>query len=788
MRALPPIVRRARRVALAIVPVMLLSLPAFAQASVTVSGTVVDQQSQQPVAGAVLTIPGSGIRTTSDDGGRFTLAAERDFATIVVTRIGYAKKQVAVADKNLPLVIELVRAAMPLSGLEVTGRSLPKDQLTNAQSVGTLTTQDLQRGNGLSLENSLNTLPGVLMQSRTPWGGAHITIRGYYPNFSQNSNGFGYQLFLNDIPVTDATGFTVMDDIDYSALGSVEVVKGPASSRYGGAIAGAVSLRTATPAPQQTSIAQDGAGGSDGLFRTNTTFATATDRSGIVVNYGHQTYDGFRPNSTSKKDFARFTGDFKSGDDHVISTYFSYNNSFEQLSGEIDENDFYNRLAIDNPVYALNHSHIAIESSRAGVTDRYRINRTFDNQATVFATEQLMSQPFAHGFTDTNRFSFGARNALEVATRVSGLKLDGVVGGSFQKTNYTANGFSLNSGNPSDQENYAMNYYGFSEWNATLPAEVVVTAGVTISKNEFGIRNMLKNKMVNDTTTVLRRSFDAKLTPRASVLKAFGDAASVYASVSTGYTPPALSSIINSDNTINTALKPESAVQYEVGSKGRVLGHRLSYDLALFDLENTDKLVSQKIGAVTSTTNVGKQRNRGAEVTFSYLVMDDPHETISLIRPWVTYTYSHFTYLSFKSDNNNNAATVDFSGRDVARVPRSVFNAGFDASTKFGLYLYGSYQFVDKMYATFDNATSLRPYNLVDAKAGYQRRLCDHFGLDVSAGGDNLLGSTYYTYLFVGPNFKGLAQSKDGGTGDGFILPGSYNPTFYGGAKLTYTF
>jgi hypothetical protein len=60
--------------------------------------------------------------------------------------------------------------------------------------------------------------------------------------------------------------------------------------------------------------------------------------------------------------------------------------------------------------------------------------------------------------------------------------------------------------------------------------------------------------------------------------------------------------------------------------------------------------------------------------------------------------------------------------------------------------------------------------------------------LNVFAGGDNLLGSTYYSFLFVGPNYKGLAQAADGGTGDGYIIPGPYNATFYGSLGLTYTF
>ena len=134
----------------------------------------------------------------------------------------------AVPADGSALAIELVPAAVQLQGLELTGRAIARSQLDVPSSTGTLTGQDLRRADGLALENSVNTLPGVLMQSRTPWGGAHVMIRGYYPNFSQNSNGYGVETYLNDIPVTDASGLTVMDDVDYASLGSLEVIKGPA--------------------------------------------------------------------------------------------------------------------------------------------------------------------------------------------------------------------------------------------------------------------------------------------------------------------------------------------------------------------------------------------------------------------------------------------------------------------------------------------------------------------------------------------------------------------------------
>src|SRR5262249_10533006 len=148
-------------------------------------------------------------------------------------------------------------------------------------------------------------------------------------------------------------------------------------------------------------------------------------------------------------------------------------------------------------------------------------------------------------------------------------------------------------------------------------------------------------------------------------------------------------------------------------------GQRWSYTAALFDMEITDKLVSQRIGVVNTTVNVGKQRDRGVELGLSGLVIDKPEGLIRRLRPWASYTYSDFEYVDFKSDNNNNAATVDFSGNTVARAPKNVFNLGLDADSRVGAYAFASFQHVDKTFVTFDNTTIVKPYDLLSAKLGW---------------------------------------------------------------------
>jgi iron complex outermembrane receptor protein len=337
---------------------------------------------------------------------------------------------------------------------------------------------------------------------------------------------------------------------------------------------------------------------------------------------------------------------------------------------------------------------------------------------------------------------------------------------------------------PSATQNYAVNSYLFTEWDFTLPMNVTLTAGADLIRNTFAVHNLLRNGQLFDTTQTQARTFPTVVAPRAQLQKSFGPHASVYASVSTGYTPPLLANVIASDNSINFGLKPEHAIQYEVGAQGTVVGDRLNGQIALFDLDNRNKLTTQTTNSVTSTTNIGEQRNTGAELSASFLIVDNPASVLSVLRPWASYTYTNAKYVSFKSDNNNNAGTVDFSGNKAARVPQTMWSGGVDASTRAGFYLTSTYQFVGRTPVTFDNSTWVRSYDLLSAKIGYRAMIQRRYRLDLSAGGDNLTNSTYYTFLFVGPNYRGLAQSQDGGTGDGYILPGNYHARYYFSANV----
>jgi iron complex outermembrane receptor protein len=792
--------------------------------SFTVHGTVKDAQTNQPMSGAAVYIPHTAIAINTDAQGMFSLSSATNFDSITVSFLGYATKHIGVQDKSQNISVLLEMSTNSLSNVEILAEK-------QAQSVTTLTEMELNRSSGLSLQDAVNAVPGVTMSSRSPWGGQHIIIRGYYPSTDnghtngENFNGLGYMLYINNIPVTDAGGATVMDDIDLGSLGKVEITKGP-SPLFGSMIAGAVNLYTPRPTPNQSSVQQQVIGGSNGLFRSNTTIMTASDNSDLWINYGHQNYDGFRLHDNSNKDYVSLAGNFYASKKNTVSAYFAYSHSYEELAGEIDSADFYGRKAVSDSNYVGNNSHVAIESFRGGVTDKYQFCKNFSNQTTVFGTGSTLNQYFAHGFTLASNQGFGGRTAFVYETKnTDKMNIEGTVGASFQKSNQSSQGdfilpfiaqpppaFSAYTPGmvPSDVQNYAMNTNVFTQWSLKLPSKLTFTVGANMIVSEFGTKNLLTptgstyignpgflpfttNSLYLDYPTYTK-AFSPVLAPNLSVIKTFNNNVSVYASISSGFAPPVLGQMTNSMGQVAVDLKPEKAIQYELGTKGYIGNmKKLNFQVAVYDMDITDRLVSVTSNKVTSYTNAGEERNMGAELFLKYNLIDDKNKAITLLRPWMSYTYSNYTYVDFKIHGKGKVAedtiAANYSGNKEAAVAPNVFNLGVDLDTKSGFYFRGTFQYVDKVPVTFDNLHYMNSYSLLGAKVGF-KKTWGKFGMDAFVGANNLLGSTYYSFIFVGQNIGELAQGNDPhikqGGGDGYILPAPYGATFYTGLTLKY--
>lgn len=772
-----------------LLPALVLGVAAAAQSQIT--GTVIDAYTNTPLSEVSVTDSSAqrGVRT--DRSGQFSMPCS-SATTLTFSRAGYVAYQRTVANCPAAVQIELTPSAQSLNTVNVAG-ARGGATIKQPQAVTTLSSQDLHRSTGLFLQDAMNLTPGVEMQKRTMAGGQRITIRGY-ANGSDAGNfvGTGYKAYLNGIPITDAEGLTILDDVDFANLGRVDVIRGPASTIYGAGIGGVVNMYTAEPSRAGTNIVQTTTGGSDGLLRSDTRLENASDAASTVLSYGHQTYDSYRVHSASKKDYATFLGEFRPSDKRTVSTFLAYANSRDERAGELDSASFAQKLNAGEARYINNDARSGIESFRAGATHSYSFSDHVQNVATAYVTNNTLEDVYAAGINSKENQSFGARTTFNTDFANLSLPLHGITGAEFQKSNVFAKGYGLSNSVlgalRSDLETHSMQTTIFTQWDASLPAEFTLTAGVSANFIEYQIVDRMANS-ANPTHAdgSGRKTFSPVFTPRVALNRMFGPNMSVYANVSQGYSPPtSADAVIPFTGEPNADLKPERATQYEIGTKGNLIQGRLSYQVALFNLQVKDKLSPQGVfdtdGTVlySYTVNAGDQSDKGVELSAGYALLDNPTRFVSSLRPFVTYTYSDFTYSKFRSTNNDATTTVDYSGKDVVGVAPHVYNLGVDAGLKSGVYANATYHHTDAMPISYDNAHQAPAFGLLSAKIGYAHDVGNGFTFDAYAGGENLTNSLYYTLVFLNHKF-------DSPTPPNMYLPGPYTAKFYGGLKLSYT-
>lgn len=780
------------------------------------SGKVIDEMTSNPISGAKISLDGKKI-VYSDENGYFSYECTQGMKMNVDAQ-DYKSSSIVISNCDQAISIPLtVKNMQAVDEVNVTTHANDgRNKLYMPSSIATLNVNEIKRGNGLFMDDAINTnIPGVYMQRRTVSAGQTFNIRGY-GNGIRGTNGMnsnfdsqGTKVYLNGIAITDAEGITLMDDIDFGSIGNVEVLKGPAGSLYGLAIAGAVNLTTVKPQAGKISVGQDAMMGSYGLQRFTTNVSMATAKSSLMVNYGKQSYDGFMKHTASKKEFVNALGTFEVSDRQSVNVYFGYSNSYDERNGELTKGQYDTLDYSGNPAYIKNNAHSNVISARAGLGHTYRFSKNLSNTTTVFGTGISSNVSSAGGWTDKLPVNYGTRSTLDYKRSLGeNFAISGVTGIEAQRQNSQSIGYGMvkdsnNVNNPYNiigamkSNTYAISktYSYFTEWSLKMPYEISLTAGVGVSNmsielnDRFFVASNNNPSNPNHTTkpSTYANSYNNLVSPHVALNKVFNKQMSVYASYGTGYKAPVSSYFyIPLTGQLNTNLKPEKGTQMEIGTKGSLLNKRLSYEVAAFHTVFTNKMtvvaVPNAANTATSYTyvaNGGTQINNGLEAMVRYNLIQSESGMVTALTPFVNATYSNFTYGDFKYQQLNSSkdqvVEVDYSGKKVAGVPPLTLNAGFDLVMKSGIYANMTYSYRDSVYYTSDNLNKANSYSLVNGKIGYRKVFANHYSVDAYFGINNMTSQQYYVMLFVN-------QTPD------VYLPGPNNVNFFGGINFKYIF
>lgn len=716
---------------------MIIACTSFAQK--TIKGKITDKSGGMPLSGATISF-GNKAGTTTDKDGIFIIECGKT-SRITVSFVGYESQTINIKDCDEDLKIELVSLGQSLDNVEISATSSQnKSLLAQPQSITKLSNVELKRGQGIFLDDAIQTsVPGVIMNRRTVSGGQQFNIRGYgngsrgTRGISSNFDGQGYKVYLNGIPITDAEGITTLDDIDYGSIGKVEIVKGPAGTLYGQAISGAINFSITPSQRGRTSLEQQTMFGNYGLQRYTTILQAASERSGILLTYGKQKSDGFSIHNSSHKDFVNFVGDFNLGSKQVMSIFLGYTDSYDQRLGELTLQQWAAKDYSGNIEYIKRDGHSHVSTFRAGISHTYLFTSNISNTTSLFGTGFRSDVSSAGGWTDKTSVNYGFRTSFNTKFAVgNGASLSGITGMEVQRQDAHAAGYNMKA-NPADPNPGGPWVYGtspywivnaltsnnafvttptayFTEWTLALPHDLSLVAGIGLSTQ----RIVLDDRFNSPNATVVRpahfdTSYTKMVSPHFAINKIFKKGISVYASYSTGYKAPVSSYFFITTPTVgstpatakvNDVLKPEKGTQFEIGTKGNMFREKLVYQLALFSLKFKDKMTSISVPvpatpptatAYSYMVNGGEQDHKGIEAFVKYDVVKNS-KAFANITPFINFTYSDFKYgdnfvlKSGSTTNNAGIDTLDYSGLNVFGVPKIMVSWGVDMTMRCGAY------------------------------------------------------------------------------------------------------
>lgn len=692
-----------------------------------------------------------------------------------------------------------------IDSLHLTSRIKIKEEkerlINNAQATDLLKTYDVERNHPVFLEQSLGTLPGVQVEKRTQFGGQRVVVRGY--GNDQKFNNWGVKFYLNGVPITNADGVTVLEDIDFSLINNMEVIKGPAATRYGGGAGGVVKFSISPDAKKGTVLSQQLTLGSFGLFQTNTKVETVNEKSTILFNYGHLQSDGFRPRGNTNKNNYTFLGNFKISPKQELMVYATHNNSFEGVAGQISLQDYYAGKDPGNLAYARKNAANHFISSRAMINHKWNILPTLSNNTSIFYHHLDTKRTAAGAAENSQQPGYGVRSVFQWDENLSRdfdnhVELGGeymvsrslISNYRFEKKTITPplNMRPISKASYFKYNNYALSVFlvnrlSYKPWNLDL---VLGVSGNTMGYDRtdlFAYPNLVPdyNKDLS-----FKKEFPTEFSPQIALQKRWKKQI-FNLTFSQGYnTPTANAAFIKDAGIANDNLNVERSSMFDFTAKG-TLGHsKFDYQVSIFNIDVKDKLTQlwNNTEKYSYWSNTGHQKNKGTELSLRYLHTSTGF--IERIEPYFNLSLYDFKYSNFRSENKK--GVKDYSGNKIVGVPSTKYSIGLDLDTKIGVYVRNTFNYMSDVYTDFANTIQIKGFPQYNAKIGYKKSF-GKFDLDAFVAGNNLTNHINYSFIFVGDAIG------DTDLGNGYpadvttdINPGYHKAYFFGGLNIKYRF
>ncbi|MEO7520279.1 MAG: TonB-dependent receptor, partial [Gemmatimonas sp.] len=498
--------------------------------------------------------------------------------------------------------------------------------LTTPLAITKLTASQLRAFNGFGLDEALARVPGLIAQSRYGTSDIRLAIRGFGArgagDRSNSGTSRGIRLLLDGFPETEPDGRTAMDQFDLATAETIEVIRSSASSLWGNAAGGVISVST-VPESRTPSAEVQAIFGAFGLARYVARVSSPLGAGGVVYgNFTNTSFDGWRVHSDARR--ALFNGGASGmvGDNTKLGIFLVATDNLLHVPGPLTQAQVDADPKQSNATYLSRDERRHNRSGRLGVSIDRTLGAESSISSTFYVNPKFLQRSERNTFRDFTRYHVGG-NVLGRTTVTTGQlksRLTAGVDAAYQDGAILFYNLSSTNGRgPTLMDNKgegAVNVGMFLQDELAVNSRLSLLLGARYDRVAYHYRSFLPTPPVRSDSRDFTRvspklGVNFLLTPGRALYANVGGGIEVPAGNETDPTPGAGPALLN------PLLDPIRSTSYEVGYKAvshPVFGSGLSlgYDAALYDIEVTNEIVPYNGGRFYLTA--GKAQRRGAEL------------------------------------------------------------------------------------------------------------------------------------------------------------------------------
>ncbi len=738
------------------------------------TGKVIDSENSLELSNVTISNANHTFVTTTTVNGFFSLP-KKD--TYLFSKDGYVSKTIYILEDTYTL-IELVAIPENLNEIIITSNNFQSKLKVLPSAISVLTATDIASNNMINIAPILNTIPGVFMHNGTLTTN-RITMRGI-----GSRNLFGtskIRAYYQDIPLTNGSGASTIEDIEMHTLGRIEVLKGPSSSTYGAGLGGTIQLIPNKGSFNKTSINSGYTFGSYGLqkYLLQANFGNLKNSTNITYSNTHS--DGYRANNETDRQTFTVASNHFLGDSDKLTFIGNYIDLKAYIPSSINEDDYLNDPTSAAFTWGRAKGYEDYKKGLFGLSWEHNYNSKTKQYTSIFTSFLDAYEPRPFNILKEKTKGIGMRSRIVSEATVFNNSLEWTLGAEVFKDNNT--------------------YQTYENLYRDFPAEVGSVAGDQLSnfKEKRKYLNLFfdsKYKITEKTNFTLGLNFNATsytldddftgdgkdysgdydfggiLSPKFGLTHQVSKNTMLYTTVSHGFSPPSLEETLLPDGLINTDIKPESGWNYEIGSRGDLFNNKLHFNIAIYKMDVKNLLVARRTASDEFIgVNAGKTQYNGIEIALNYQLLETEKLRIYHTN---AFAYNDFKFKKFVDDSD------EYSGNDLTGVPNFTFNSNLNIETSLGFYALLNYNTIGQIPMRDDNSVYSDAYQLVNTKFGFRSTNSNKFQFDLYVGVNNIFDEKYASMLLIN-------AGSFGGNAPRYYYPGAPS-NYYAGANLKFVF